>query len=66
VTLVASTHAPDEVYEAVRGQFSDKEIANLTLAVALINTWNRLSISLRAVAGDYRPGMYEKATVAAG
>ena len=55
VTLVASTHVPDEVYEEVRRQFSEKDITDLTLAVAAINAWNRLAISLRAEAGKYQP-----------
>lgn len=55
VTLVASTHVPDEVYEEVRRQFNEKEITDLTLAVAAINAWNRLAISLRAEAGKYQP-----------
>jgi AhpD family alkylhydroperoxidase len=47
VTRVADTHVPDEVYEQVRKVFSEKEIADLTLAVAAINAWNRLAISGR-------------------
>src|SRR4051812_25663018 len=58
VTLVASTHAPDEAYEAVRAQFSEDEIKTLTLAIAMINTWNRLNIAFRTVPGDYKPGMF--------
>jgi|SRR5579884_3680751 AhpD family alkylhydroperoxidase len=54
VTLVASTHVPDEVYEEVRRVFSEKEIADLTFAVAAINAWNRLAISLRAEPGKYQ------------
>ena len=49
VTLVAQTHVPDDVYAEVRKQFSEKEIVDLTAAVAAINTWNRIAISLRAV-----------------
>ncbi|HZT28059.1 MAG TPA: carboxymuconolactone decarboxylase family protein [Pseudolabrys sp.] len=48
VTLVSETHVPDEVYDEVRKQFSEKEIIDLTAAVAAINTWNRLAIALRA------------------
>ncbi|HEX5507094.1 MAG TPA: carboxymuconolactone decarboxylase family protein [Pseudolabrys sp.] len=48
VTLVSETHVPDEVYDEVRGQFSEKEIVDLTAAVAAINTWNRIAIALRA------------------
>jgi AhpD family alkylhydroperoxidase len=49
VTLVSQTHVPDDVYETVRAQFSEADIAKLTLLVGTINLWNRLAISLRAV-----------------
>jgi len=49
VTLVAQTHVPDEVFETLREQFSDEEIAKLTLLVGTINRWNRMAISFRAV-----------------
>jgi AhpD family alkylhydroperoxidase len=55
VTLVTNGHVPDEVYEEVRLHFSEKELADLTLAVATINAWNRLSISARTVPGEYQP-----------
>jgi alkylhydroperoxidase family enzyme len=55
VTRITEGHVPDEVYEQARGQFSEKELADLTLAVAAINAWNRLAISLRAVPGTYQP-----------
>jgi AhpD family alkylhydroperoxidase len=54
VTLVADGNVPDAVYEEVRGQFSEKELADLTFAVATINAWNRLSIASRSVPGTYR------------
>ncbi|HWM48193.1 MAG TPA: carboxymuconolactone decarboxylase family protein [Xanthobacteraceae bacterium] len=49
VTLVADTHVPDDVFDELRRHFSDADVANLTLAVATINVWNRLAISFRAV-----------------
>jgi AhpD family alkylhydroperoxidase len=55
VTLVADGQVPDEVYEAVRPQFGEKELSDLTLAVATINAWNRLSIAARVVPGTYQP-----------
>ena len=55
VTLISRDHAPDAVYEEVRAQFSEKEICDLTLAVAAINAWNRLAISSRTVPGGYQP-----------
>ena len=55
VTNIQDGHVPDEVYEEIRKQFSEKEIADLTLAVAAINAWNRLAISGRAEPGSYKP-----------
>jgi AhpD family alkylhydroperoxidase len=49
VTLVSQTHAPDDVYDELRGQFSEEELVKLTVAVATINAWNRIAISFRAV-----------------
>lgn len=57
VTRVSEDHVPDRVYEAVRGEFNDRELACLTLAIAMINAWNRLNVALRNIPGDYRPGM---------
>jgi len=54
VTLITDGHVPDEVYEKVRPQFSEKELADLTLAVATINAWNRIAIASRAIPGRYR------------
>lgn len=47
VTLVAGTHVPDEAFAAVRAQFSEKEVADLTIAIGLINAYNRIAISFR-------------------
>jgi AhpD family alkylhydroperoxidase len=55
LTLVADTHPPDEVFERVHQQFSDNELAHLTLAIVAINGWNRLNIGARTVPGDYVP-----------
>lgn len=55
VTLIALDHVPDEVYEQVRPHFTDAELANLTLAIATINAWNRLAISFRSEPGHYKP-----------
>jgi AhpD family alkylhydroperoxidase len=55
VTLIAQGHVPDEIYEHARRSFSLKELSDLTLAVATINAWNRLSIAARLVPGTYEP-----------
>ncbi|KJC58228.1 alkylhydroperoxidase [Bradyrhizobium sp. LTSPM299] len=49
LTLVSETHAPDADYEAVRAQFSDAELVNLTTLIGAINAWNRIAIGFRAV-----------------
>jgi AhpD family alkylhydroperoxidase len=60
LTLVAETHAPDEVYERVREQFPEDELVHLSLAIVAINGWNRLNIAARTVAGDYEAGSLAK------
>jgi AhpD family alkylhydroperoxidase len=55
LTIISDGHVPDTLYEEVRPLFSDKELADLSLAVAAINAWNRLSISARTAPGGYKP-----------
>ncbi len=55
VTRVSETHVPDEVYDQARKHFSEKELADLTVAVAMINLWNRLSVAARTTPGTYQP-----------
>jgi AhpD family alkylhydroperoxidase len=64
VTMIADEHVPDAVYEATRRHFTEKELTDLTLAIAVINSWNRLNISFRAVPGTYEPGSLHVAPVA--
>ncbi len=62
VTRVSKDHVPDDVYEWARHEFSEKELADLTLAIVLINGWNRLAISFRSVPGVYQPASRERRT----
>ena len=55
LTLISETNVPDELYERVSAHFSEPEMVALTFAVVVINSWNRLAISLRAVVGSYQP-----------
>jgi len=55
LTLVTEGHVADDVYERVRGEFSDDELAHLSLAIVAINGWNRLNIAGRTVPGGYVP-----------
>jgi len=48
ITLIADGHAHKEAFDALKPHFSEEEIAWLTLAAAMINTWNRIAISSRA------------------
>ena len=55
VTRITEGHVPDEVYEAARPHFTEKELADLTLAIATINAWNRIAIASRTEPGKYQP-----------
>jgi AhpD family alkylhydroperoxidase len=62
VTFVANRHVPDAVHATARAHFSETELADLTLAVAAINAWNRLSIAARLTPGTYQPAVAAAAT----
>lgn len=44
---VQHTHAPDELFDALRTHFSDAEISDITFAVSLMSAFNRLAIGMR-------------------
>jgi AhpD family alkylhydroperoxidase len=44
VTLIADERAPDEVYAALDAQFTKEEQVKLTMAIIVINGWNRLAV----------------------
>ncbi|WP_065372946.1 carboxymuconolactone decarboxylase family protein [Ensifer adhaerens] len=47
VTRVAETGVPDEAYEAARAEFNERELTDLTIAIGLMNAYNRMAISFR-------------------
>src|SRR6185312_10639554 len=47
LTLISQTHAPDAVYATVSKQFSEKELGDLTVAIGLMNVYNRIAIGFR-------------------
>ncbi len=55
LTLIGENSVPDDLYESVRQQFTEKELVDLTLAVIHINGWNRLANGFRLVPGSYDP-----------
>ena len=44
---------PDDVYERVRTQLSEKELSDLTFLVMSINAWNRVNVAFQIVPGTY-------------
>ncbi|MBU3078107.1 carboxymuconolactone decarboxylase family protein [Sphingomonas quercus] len=47
VTNVAASHIPDEAYQAALAVFGDKDLADLTVAIALMNAYNRIGVGFR-------------------
>ena len=49
LTRLPEEHAPQHQFDALREQFSEAEIVNLTLAIATINAWNRFGVGMAMV-----------------
>lgn len=56
LTHIHAHGVPDDVYEQVRTQLSEKELSDLTFLVMAINAWNRVSLGFQVT-----PGTYDKA-----
>jgi len=56
LTQIPAQGVPDDIYERVRTQLSEKELSDLTFLVMSINAWNRVNVGFRLV-----PGAYDKA-----
>lgn len=54
VTRLTDQEVPDEVYDQARKEFSETELAQLTLCIVVINGWNRLNVAFRTPAGSYK------------
>jgi len=52
LTKLAELGVPDDIYERVRAQFSEKELSDLTYEVMAINAWNRANVAFRTVPGS--------------
>jgi len=52
LTRLPEGGVPDELYEYVRSQFSEKELADLTFVVMAINAWNRAGVAFRSMPGS--------------
>jgi AhpD family alkylhydroperoxidase len=47
VTRITETGVPDDAFEAVRAFFEEKELVDLTIAIGLMNSYNRIAVSFR-------------------
>jgi AhpD family alkylhydroperoxidase len=61
VTEVSAGHASDEVYRLAREHFDERQLVDLTMVIVAINSWNRLAIAFRAIAGTYEPAKQQSA-----
>ncbi|MGH6979707.1 MAG: carboxymuconolactone decarboxylase family protein, partial [Stellaceae bacterium] len=60
VTRLSQHPVSEELFNATREHFSEKEIVDLTLAIIAINGWNRLAGVFRSEAGHYQARAPEK------
>ena len=47
VTQIAGRQIPDEIYQRARQEFHDADLTNLTIAIGMINLWNRLNVAFQ-------------------
>ncbi|WP_175942622.1 carboxymuconolactone decarboxylase family protein [Caballeronia sp. BCC1704] len=52
LTNIPAEGVPDDIYDSVRAQYSDKELSDLTFLVGIINSWNRLNVAFRTAPGS--------------
>ncbi len=60
VTRFDDQQVPDAIYDMARKEFSEAELAQLTLAIVAINGWNRLNVAFRMPAGNYKSAIMSK------
>jgi alkylhydroperoxidase family enzyme len=51
VTQLSQGAVSDETYEAVKKFFNEKELTELTMAIGMINLWNRFGAPFRSTPG---------------
>jgi len=49
VTKISDNGVPDELYARTLAHFSEEELVKLSVAVGMINTWNRLCVPFQAI-----------------
>lgn len=53
LTNISQEGAPENVYSDLEKEFSSEEIVELTMAIVVINCWNRYSVAFQSPVGDY-------------
>jgi alkylhydroperoxidase family enzyme len=61
VTHLTNQEVSDEIYNQAREEFSEKELAQLTLSIIAINGWNQLNVAFRTPAGNYKSAIKQSA-----
>ena len=49
VTKISEQGVPDALWEATRQHFSEEELTKLTIAIGMINIWNRICVSFHVL-----------------
>ena len=58
VTQISHGGVSDALYARMRGQFSDEELVKLTAVIAIINVWNRFSVSFHSIHPQHREAVH--------
>ena len=58
VTKIPQTDVSDEVFNELSKHFNKAQIADITMAIIAINSWNRLNVAFRTIPGGYKPGQF--------
>ena len=61
MTRLEDQQVPDAVYDMASQEFSEAELAQLTLAIVAINGWNRFNVAFQTPAGNYKSAIVRKA-----
>jgi AhpD family alkylhydroperoxidase len=48
----------DNIFDALTAHFTTEQITTLTMAIATVNTWNRLNKTFKTVPGNYKISQY--------
>jgi AhpD family alkylhydroperoxidase len=58
ITNLSVGHVPDDVFAEAAAALGETELAQVIWRATIINTWNRIAITTRAVPGSYQVGAH--------